>query len=55
MIAPEPPPSTFSPPETMLSDQDCERLGRALRDLSEDQGGFMKRLNYAIEDIFRKK
>jgi hypothetical protein len=57
MIAPEPPTPTFSPPSTIPSDEDYERLDRALRDMSDDQwvNDFIIRLNYTIEDIVRNK
>jgi hypothetical protein len=51
MITPETLPLTFRPPETTSSDEDYERLDRALRDLIDDQwvNDFIKRLNYVIE------
>ena len=58
MITPEALAPTRSPPETISSDEDCEQLDRALNDLmKEDQwiNDFIKRLNYTIEDIVRKK
>jgi hypothetical protein len=56
MISPETPRPTLLPPKTILSDED-ERLDRALEDLVENQwvNDFVKRLNYTIEDIVRKK
>jgi hypothetical protein len=44
------------PPKTISSEED-ERLDRALEDLVENQwvNDFVKRLNYTIEDIVRKK
>ena len=55
MIDPEPPP--LGPPKTIPSDEDYERLAAALREFSDDQWvcDFIKRLNYTIEDIARKK
>jgi hypothetical protein len=55
MIDPEPPP--LGPPKTIPSDEDYERLAAALREFSDDQWvcDFIKRLNYTIEDIVRKK
>jgi hypothetical protein len=55
MVDPEPPP--LWPPKTIPSDEDYERLAAALRDFSDDQWirDFIKRLNYTIEDIVRKK
>jgi hypothetical protein len=55
MIDPEPPP--LWPPKTIPSDEDYERLAAALRDFNEDQraNDFIKRLNYLIENIVRKK
>jgi hypothetical protein len=58
MITPEARAPTRSPPKTISSDEDCEQLDRALNDLmKEDQwiNDFIKRLNYTIEDIVRKK
>jgi hypothetical protein len=54
MIDPEPPP--LWPPKTIPGDEDYERLA-ALREFSDDQWvcDFIKRLNYTIEDIVRKK
>jgi hypothetical protein len=51
MITPETPPPTLRPAETISSDEDYERLDRALRNLSDDQWvyDFIKRLNYVIE------
>jgi hypothetical protein len=46
------------PPKTLSSDEDCERLDRALEDLIKENqwvDDFIKRLNYTIEDIVRKK
>jgi hypothetical protein len=57
MILPETPPPTLWPPR-LTSAEDHERLDRALKDLvKEDQwvADFIKRLNYTIEDIVRKK
>jgi hypothetical protein len=55
MIDPEPP--ELWPPKTIPSDEDYERLAAALRDFSDDQRvkGFIKRLNYLIENVVRKK
>jgi hypothetical protein len=56
MIIPELPPRLW--PETIGSDKGDQRLDRALKDLSkEDQwlDDFIKRLNYTIENIVRKK
>jgi hypothetical protein len=58
MILPETPPPTLRPPKTLSSDEDCARLDRALEDvIKENQwvADFIKRLNYTIEDIVRKK
>jgi hypothetical protein len=58
MIIPPTPPPTLWPPKTISSDKDYEQLDRALKDLlKEDQwvNDFIKRLNYTIEDIRRKK
>ena len=54
MIDPEPPALAS---KTIPSDEDYERLAAALRDFSEDQrvNDFIKRLNYLIENIVRKK
>ena len=57
MILPETPPPTLRPP-TLSSDEDCERLDRALEDIMKENqwvDDFIKRLNYTIEDIVRKK
>jgi hypothetical protein len=57
MILPETPPPTLWP-SRLTSAEDRERLDRALKDLvKEDQwvADFIKRLNYTIEDIVRKK
>ena len=56
MILPETPQPTPFPRKTLSSDED-ERLDRALEDLVENQwvNDFVKRLNYTIEDIVRKK
>jgi hypothetical protein len=56
MILPETPPPTLRPPKTLSSDEDCER--RALEDLIKENqwvDDFIKRLNYTIEDVVRKK
>ena len=58
MILPETPPPTLRAPKTLSSDDDCERLDRALEDLIKENqwvDDFIKRLNYTIEDIVRKK
>ena len=59
MIIPERQPPTLWPPDkTISSDEDYARLTRELGDLvKEDQwiGDFIKRLNYTIADIVRKK
>jgi hypothetical protein len=68
MILPETPRPTLWPPKTLSSDEDGERLDRALEDLikldraledliKENQwvDDFIERLNYTIEDIVRKK
>lgn len=54
MIDPEPPALAS---KTIPSDEDYERLAGALTDFSEDQrvNDFIKRLNYLIENIVRKK
>jgi len=56
VITSETPPPKLSP-KTISTDDDYERLDRALRDLSDDQrfNDFITRLNYVIEDIVRKK
>jgi hypothetical protein len=57
MILPETPTPTLCPPRP-TSAEDHGRLGHALVDLvKEDQwaADFIKRLNYTIEDIVRKK
>jgi hypothetical protein len=57
MILPEAP-RTLWPPKTISSDEDCERRDRAREDLIEENrwiDDFVKRLNYTIEDIVRKK
>ena len=49
-------PPTHWPAKTILSDRDDERLARALHDADRiwiDE--FIKRLNYAVADINRKK
>jgi hypothetical protein len=54
MITPETPPTT---PKTISSDED-EQLDRALSDFAKEEQwtkDFIKRLNYTIEDIVRKK
>jgi hypothetical protein len=63
MILPETPPPTLRPPKTLppktlSSDEEGERLDRALEDLIKENqwvDDFIKRLNYTIEDIVRKK
>jgi hypothetical protein len=58
MILPHTPPSTLRTPETISSDKDHGQLDRALNDLmKEDQwiNDFIKRLNYTVADIVRKK
>jgi hypothetical protein len=58
MILPETPPPTLRPPKTLSSDDDGERLDRALEDLIKENqwvDDFIKRLNYTIEDVVRKK
>ena len=58
MILPETQrPTLRPPPKTLSSDEDCERLDRALEDLIRNQwvDDFIKRLDYTIEDIVRKK
>ena len=56
MIIPHTPPPTLRPRKTISSDKDYEQLDRALKEI-EDQwvNDFIKRLNYRIEDIRRKK
>ena len=57
MIPPETPRLTLLPPKTISSDEDCERLDRALEDLVKENqwvSDFVKRLNYTTEDIVRK-
>ena len=58
MILPETAPPTLRLPKTLSSDEDCERLDRALEDLMKENqwvDDFIKRLNHTIEDIVRKK
>jgi hypothetical protein len=58
MITPETPLPTLWPREAISNDQYDEVLERALDDLmKQDQRieDFIKRLNYTIEDIARKK
>ena len=58
MILPETPPPTLRPPKTLSSDDDRERLDRALEDLIKENqwvDDFIKRLNYTIEDIVQEK
>jgi hypothetical protein len=58
MILPETPRPTLWPPKTLSSDEDGERLDRALEDLIKENqwvDDFIERLNYTIEDIIRKK
>ena len=58
MIALETPPPTLRPPKTLSSDEDCERLDRALEDIIKENqwvDDFIKRLNHTIEDIVREK
>jgi hypothetical protein len=55
IVAPGTPPSP-QPGAPTLNDED-ERLDRAMADLIQDQwvNDFIKRLNYAIADIGRKR
>jgi hypothetical protein len=49
---------TLWPPKTISSDEDCERLDPALEKIIKENQwveDFVKRLNYTIEDIVRKK
>jgi hypothetical protein len=58
MILPETPRPTLRHPKTLSSDEDCERLDRALEDLMKENqwvDDFIKRLNHTIEDIVRNK
>jgi hypothetical protein len=57
MIIPHISPPTPWARKTISSDKDYEQLDRALEDMVEEQwiDDFIKRLNYAIEDIVRKK
>jgi hypothetical protein len=58
MILAETPPPTLRPPNTLSSDDDCERLDRALAELIKENqwvDDFIKRLNYTIEDIVQEK
>jgi hypothetical protein len=58
MILPETPRQTLWPPKTISSDEDCARLDRALEDLTKEKqwvDDFIKRLNYTVEDMVRKK
>lgn len=51
-------PTPPTPLPTISSDREVERLDRALEDMvKEDQwiDDFIKRLNYTIEDVVRKK
>jgi hypothetical protein len=54
MIFPETPPLRL--PET-ISSNDHKQLDRALKEIEKDEwiNDFVKRLNYTIEDIVRKK
>jgi hypothetical protein len=58
-ITPETRPPTLWPPKTTSSDKDdCEQLDRALNDLIREDlwiNDFIKRLNYTIGDMVRKK
>jgi hypothetical protein len=56
MIIPETRSPTLWTPKAIPSDKDYELLDRALKE-TEDQwvNDFIKRLNYRIEDIRRKK
>jgi hypothetical protein len=56
MTRPEPPPPTFWPPGR-TSEENSERLDRVIDDLVKDQWAdeFIKRFNYTIGDILRKK
>ena len=50
--------SRLWPPNTISSDEDGERLDRALSDLMKEGQrihDFNERLNHAIEDVVRKK
>ena len=58
MILPATQRTTLRLPNTSSSDEDCERLDRALEDLIKENqwvDDFVKRLNHTIEDIVRKK
>jgi hypothetical protein len=58
MILPETPPPALRPPKTLSSDEDCERVDRALEELIKENqwvDDFIKRLNYTIEDIVQEK
>ena len=59
MTAPERRLPTLWPPATGSGDNEPTRLDRALADalMKQDQGidAFIKRLNYAIEDLVGKK
>jgi hypothetical protein len=58
MITPQTPPRTLWPAKAILNDRDDELLERALGDLmKQDQwiDDFIKRLNYTLKDIVRKK
>ena len=58
MITPETAPPTLLPPKTISSDEDRERLDPALENIIKENqwvDDFVKRLNYTIEDIVRKK
>ena len=57
MKIPTKPLPTHWSPVTISSDEDCERLDRALEELEkEDQwiNSFIKRLNHTIEEIAHK-
>jgi len=41
--------------KTILSDEDDERLARAFETESQSIDDFIKRLNYAVQDIVRNK
>jgi hypothetical protein len=58
MMIPETPPQTLWAAQAISNDRDDELLERALGDfMKQDQwiDDFIKRLNYTLEDIIRKK
>ena len=57
-MTPETRPPPLLPPKLISNDEDYERLERVLHDLmNEDQwiNDFIKRLNYTVENMVRRK